>query len=242
MHNTEFGFTDDLFEQANKCLKKRSRPDRLLDRYPNFPPLFGEQGAPEGQLECVESEIGHVLPSDLRWLVAHTYDPDGYLFPWVHDLSEISRFQNWVFEGIAWHIQESLDWLSAWGDRPDSAQDRLDIFTEQFELWPKLLSVLGHRAIPISPIESGNPVFSIMGTDIIYYGNSLANWIDIEFIAGPCPYNKLTRDGIRHIPIWSDFSEQTPGFLASEGLTSEDEEMVKTMITKSLRKSPNTEN
>ena len=223
MKNIEFGFTKDLFRVANSTLRRCNISGPLRERYPNYPPRFGGPGANEQQISAVESHLDQVLPPDLRWLVANTHDPDGYFFPWVQDVSDIDSFRDWVFRGIAAHISGAMDWLSAWGPRPEDKQERLDIFTTHFTAWPKLLPVYGHRAIPVSPTKPGNPVFSIMETDIIYYGTSLANWISIEFANAPEAYARNLRiEEARHIPVWSDFAEQTPGFLASEGLTPED--------------------
>jgi hypothetical protein len=46
---------------------------------------------------------------------------------------------------------------------------------------PALVPVYKHRYLPTMPSESGNPVLSVVQTDIIYYGNDLLDWFDYEF-------------------------------------------------------------
>jgi len=82
----------------------------------------------------------------------------------------------------------------------------LDIARSDFETWPKLLPIYGHRFLAAEPCRSGNPIFSIVQTDIVYYGANLPHYLLNEFIdrdyALPTHAQK-----IRKIDIWSDFAE-----------------------------------
>ena len=71
---------------------------------------------------------------------------------------------------------------------------------------PKLIPLIGHRYLPEQPHEAGNPVFSIFGTDAIYYGANLKDYFDREFTlwsSRPWPKTK-----IKYIPFWSDLVER----------------------------------
>ncbi len=46
---------------------------------------------------------------------------------------------------------------------------------------PALIPIYEHRGIPNEPADAGNPVFSIVQTDIIVYGNDLADYLQREF-------------------------------------------------------------
>ena len=46
---------------------------------------------------------------------------------------------------------------------------------------PVLIPICSHRYIPAEPFESGNPVFSVHQTDIIYYGADLMDYLQNEF-------------------------------------------------------------
>lgn len=67
---------------------------------------------------------------------------------------------------------------------------------------PKLIPIYSHRYIPSEPQEAGNPVFSVHQTDIIYYGENLLSYLQVEFNAKK--YSDIKSDSIRHINIWSE--------------------------------------
>ncbi len=67
----------------------------------------------------------------------------------------------------------------------------------------------GHRALVIDPLPGhdsadGNPVFSVHQTDVIYYGNDLADWFNTEF-GTPLP-DWVTRQP-RRVPFWSALND-----------------------------------
>ncbi|MFZ5439189.1 MAG: hypothetical protein ACOZQL_04230 [Myxococcota bacterium] len=49
---------------------------------------------------------------------------------------------------------------------------------------PKLVPVFGHRFLVTEPLRAGNPVLSVYQSDIIVYGNSLADDLAHEFGQG----------------------------------------------------------
>ena len=46
------------------------------------------------------------------------------------------------------------------------------------------------------------PVFSLHGTDIIYYGGYLEQYLEIEF--GMKTHDEIQFDKIKKVPFWSD--------------------------------------
>lgn len=226
-----FGFSNAVFENANTVLAWRcANLSRNMGRE-IAPPVFGKPGASEADLNQVEAALGFVLPDDLRYLAANTRDPDKQIFGWIHNPDEVQRFREQVFDGICADITGSLFWLSRWGERPDDASQRLAVFEEDFASWPRLIPLLGHRALAVEPVETGNPVFSIMQTDIICYGNTLSDWVMLEFSSEPGLFEKhACNEDLREIPIWSEFARGTPGFIAQEGLYPEDEAAVAALM------------
>src|SRR5262249_52882546 len=121
----------------------------------------------------------------------------------------------WVFQGIEFDIRQGL-WLKRWGTRPKSMSDALETARSDFVSWPKLLPVYGHRFLAADPCRSDNPVFSIMQTDIIYYGSNLAHYLMEEFVdtSTPGAYERNTYEqDIHRVEIWSDLVERNPDFL-----------------------------
>jgi hypothetical protein len=68
----------------------------------------------------------------------------------------------------------------------------------------KFIPLIGHRYLPEQPHESGNPVFSVYRSEVIYYSADLADYFEREFARWnhrPWP------DQIKHILFWSDLVE-----------------------------------
>lgn len=116
----------------------------------------------------------------------------------------MTQLREWIDEpvrGVLDGVERAEYWDAEWGDRPSqtrAARDRAEIAIEAYS---KLIPVFAHRYIPETPAESGNPIFSIMGTDIIIYGANLENYFAHEFevqaFAFPNPP--------KFIPGWSKF-------------------------------------
>jgi hypothetical protein len=52
-----------------------------------------------------------------------------------------------------------------------------------------MIPLFAHRFIPAEPLDEDNPVFSIMGADVICYGRNLLHYIYNEiFDFTPCKY------------------------------------------------------
>jgi len=209
-----YGFSDALFEAANRESRRVSAARRQSTGKTFEPTTFGNAGATRDKLGEIEAYLGHPLPADLVYLAQHTHDPDGLAMRWLKGPAAIREFEAWVRHGLRFDIEHSALWLADWGPRPDDLADRLERFEAEFESWPKLLPLTGHRATPARPIEAGNPVFSIMQSDIIYYGATLADWMALDLTSGDNgDFARLDAvDNFRHIPIWSDFAEGTEGF------------------------------
>ncbi|MEU8950038.1 hypothetical protein [Streptomyces sp. NPDC048489] len=61
-----------------------------------------------------------------------------------------------------------------------------------------------HRFLPAGREAHGHPVLSIWGTDIIYYGSDLAEYIDHEFNADH-ERDRENWNPKATIPFWKDF-------------------------------------
>jgi hypothetical protein len=179
------------------------------------PVVYGTDGLTNTQVATIESLLGFPLPPDFSYLLQNVRDPGGVFFSWADfKIENYDRFIDWVWQGIAFDIEQSDVWLYRWGERPASLPEALDIAKRDFTKWPRLLPIHAHRCLVADPCEPGNPVFSIMQTDIIYYGSNLAHYLVNEFVdqtwEAPAQEKKP-----RHIEVWSDFAEERDRILAS---------------------------
>lgn len=73
----------------------------------------------------------------------------------------------------------------------------------QVALAPKLVPLWGTRYLPADPHEAGNPILSVVQTDIIYYGVDLSAYFVREF--GLATANQQDAAVTpRRIRFWSD--------------------------------------
>lgn len=174
-----FGFTEALLTEVNASIAKL----RWLNQ--DQTPVFGMPGCSEEQLERFMSYTNMTLPPDLRWLAMNTYDPGGHFFDWIIRPDRVSEAVDWVMQGIETDLENNSIWFDRWGERPPEAETRKEVFRADFETWPKIVPIWGHRFAQIEPCEPGQPVYSVMQSDIIYYGADLPRWLRKEFLPSP---------------------------------------------------------
>jgi hypothetical protein len=97
-------------------------------------------------------------------------------------------------------IQRGL-WSPGWGPQPQAAQQAYAVLQEQLARAPRLLRLFGRRFLPATPRAAGNPVFSIVQTDIILYGNDLSDYFVRAF---GVPRPRWAANTPRTIPFWSE--------------------------------------
>jgi hypothetical protein len=90
----------------------------------------------------------------------------------------------WPFDGIAFDIKNNAFWWDDWGPKPERLDDALAVARQRVSAAPKLIPVFSHRYLPAEPCLSGNPVFSVHQTDIIFYGTDLWDYFRQEFSRG----------------------------------------------------------
>jgi hypothetical protein len=170
-----------------------------------IPVIYGATGLSQMEIASIESQLGFPLPEDFAYLLRNIRDPGGVLFPWANfEKREYDRVIAWVLGGIEFDIEHAQLWLERWGTRPATLSTALEIARKDFAGWPKLLPVFGHRFLAAEPCRSGNPIFSIKQTDIIYYGADLAHYLLNEFVDRDWAFHTHAQK-IRRIEIWSDF-------------------------------------
>lgn len=170
--------------------------------------VYGKGGMQAYEVENVESQLGFRLPADFKYLLMNMRDDGGVFFPWA----KFSRYEydetiNWILGGIEFDVENNVFWLDdRWGARPEDVRARKEIVRRDFASWPKLVPVCGHRFLAAEPCQPGNPVFSIMQTDVIYYGANLAHYLVHEFIPGEDHAAHTSDLTIRQIDVWAELT------------------------------------
>ncbi|ENX42777.1 hypothetical protein [Acinetobacter sp. NIPH 2100] len=173
-----------------------------------------ETGLTEYEIEAIEQLFRFHFPPDLKLFLKYglPVSENEWKFPhWRETLHSdkaknmLMERLNWPQEGIAFDIKNGF-WLDQWGAAPEEISDRLAIFEEHFKTYPQLIPIYSHRYIPATPLENGNPIFSIMQTDIIYYGTDLINYFCNEFNLDKTLFNQLLETP-KSIQFWGTLIE-----------------------------------
>lgn len=157
-----------------------------------------DDGLTEQEILNAEKKIEARFPPDLKSFLM-TSMPIGKKFPNWRNLDESIDLES-PLKGILFDIINNSFWYDAWGIKPSDINSACDIARKSYSEVPKLIPIYSHRYIPAEPHENGNPIFSVMQTDIIYYGANLPQYLDNEFqLALPVI---LTEE--KYIRFWSD--------------------------------------
>jgi hypothetical protein len=160
------------------------------------------EGYTQSELDVAQAKYDLVFPSDLVALLRDRRPVLGY--DWRSDDTEIRGMLRRPLDGLLFDVEHNVLWLPEWGDRPETAEARSAVLAEVVSNAPKLIPLVSHRYLPEEPNEAGNPVFSVVQSDIIYYGSDLSDYFEREFVDLRRPIPKQ----IKHIRFWSDLVER----------------------------------
>ncbi|WP_017811920.1 hypothetical protein [Paenibacillus shenyangensis] len=166
-------------------------------------------GLSDKEVSQIESIYNIQFPPDLQELLQYML-PIGRSFPIWRDFSkstiaDIRRQLDAPLEGILFDIEHNQFWHHSWGTRPNNLKEAQKIACQEYLKVPPLIPVYGHRYIPSTPAEVGNPVLSVHQTDIIYYGSNLEEYFKIEYRLKA--QSELDDAKIKYITFWSQLIE-----------------------------------
>jgi hypothetical protein len=107
-----------------------------------------------------------------------------FFYNWMEDEKEIRDRLEWPCQTILQDITgRSKFWIDSWGKCPDDPEEREAVFIRFYKDAPKLLPLTSHRFLVSEPVQPGNPVLSVWGSDIIIYGWTLRTFLIDNFLA-----------------------------------------------------------
>jgi hypothetical protein len=159
-------------------------------------------GYTQDELDRAQDRFDLVFPTDLVALLREKRPVEGH--DWNDDAA-IRRALAWPLHSIQKSVERGPYWPPQWGERPADVQARWDVVRDVVSRAPKLIPLISHRYLPEEPHEPGNPVFSVFGTDTIYYGFNLDDYFERENTRSDfrVPLNQFKR-----IRFWSDLVER----------------------------------
>ena len=162
-----------------------------------------DAGLSDEECASTEARFGFTFPRDLRDFL-QTALPISPHFPnWRSESDEsLQKRLDLPLRGILFDVEHNDVWIPEWGTKPASLEEACQHVRQLVADAPTLIPVYTHRMIPDRPNDSGNPVFSVHQTDVIYYGLDLRDYLIHEFLvdseAGLWP----TPDQMREIEFW----------------------------------------
>jgi len=168
--------------------------------------LFAD-GLTDAEISAIENTFDVLFPPDLSVFLQTEMPVSEGFVNWRTGLTSAQENKLIMdklaapLDGILFDIQNNGFWYDAWGYRPTSFVQQKNIAEEHFRKSPKLIPIYSHRYIPSLPHETGNPIFSIWQTDIIYYGFDLATYFQKEFAL---PETFKSPEKPKYIAFWSD--------------------------------------
>jgi len=159
-------------------------------------------GLAEEQVVAVEREWALRFPPDYRLFLKRLHSVDRPMKcrrgrtaalerPTLHDAPS---FYNWLRDdraiqgrlevlvgGLQFDVEENDLWRPSWGPKPATALLRAQRVRDLVRAAPRLIPVFSHRYLLADPPQGGNPVFSIVQSDIIVMADELRTYFLFEF-------------------------------------------------------------
>lgn len=166
-----------------------------------------DQGLNDAEFEKINSIYNLKMPRELQDFLRQGLPTSEGFYNWrdfsKENVQKIRAALDRPIKDIKEDIGE-FDWCEKWGDEPCSEIEREKIVFERAHKASKLIPLYKHRYIA-SQFDFDNPVFSIYGLDIIYYGETLDKYLYVEF--GDRQQKDIDYACIKRVEFWSDLTE-----------------------------------
>lgn len=116
------------------------------------------------------------------------------------NISQLKEIINYPSKYI-YDMANEVYWCDDWGSEPSNKVEFVWQVRHRLKTAPKLVPIFGHRYMPIINVNDP-PIISIHGVDVIYYGENLENYFEIEF--GNKKQESINFEKILPIPFWSE--------------------------------------
>jgi hypothetical protein len=132
-------------------------------------------------------------------------------FNWQTDEQAIQQAYDTVIDGMLFDVMHNV-WWPGWGKKPATPQEQEAKVRALVAAAPRLIPIVGNRYLLAEPCQIGNPVLSIMQTDIIVYTADLhsfflqeaARFFDDYPQRQRSKYKKLDNMLLRQKKVWRE--------------------------------------
>ncbi|MFB8404859.1 hypothetical protein [Streptomyces sp. NPDC055912] len=165
-------------------------------------------GLGEAELDAVEERFGFRFAADHRVFLAAGLPLGSPHWPdWRGgDPDDLADRLARPADGLLFDVEHNGFWHPAWGPRPSRVAEALRLARAELTSVPPLVPLYSHRYLPGTPGDWGHPVLSVVQTDIIVYGNDLADYLRHEFTGRASSAPARTT-----VDFWAYFVSGGPG-------------------------------
>lgn len=162
-----------------------------------------ESGLTIDELKQIEKIYEIKFPNSLREFLMIALPISKGFYNWRDTTEDNINFIKQVINKPVLDIKnmaEVVYWCEDWGEEPEDEEIIEKKVIEHLVDAPQLLPIYAHRYMPI--IDDNPPIISIHDIDIIYYGENLEDYFNVEF--GGKKQNTIDFQNIKPLPFWSD--------------------------------------
>lgn len=163
-----------------------------------------EQGLEEKEIDLIESIYNITLPDPLKQFFKEGLPISKGFYNWrdfqEKNILHIKQVMQRPYCSI-YQLAEEVEWCERWGEKPTNKLKETQEIRKKTLKAPCLVPVFSYRYMPVLPLQK-LPVISVHELDIIYYGEDLEDYLNIEF--GDKKQIKIDFKNIEYIPFWSD--------------------------------------
>lgn len=163
-----------------------------------------EAGMSNEKLIEIERIYDINFPESLRSFFAYAIPVGTGFYNWRDTSPEnVSYIRSMIAQPMeSMHaLAAEVEWCETWGKKPEHPAEIEEKVRKELQKAPKLIPVFAHRYIPVTD-EKNPPVISIHGTDVIYYGENLLDYFEVEF--GEKKQEDIDFQRITPIVFWSN--------------------------------------
>lgn len=165
---------------------------------------YFESGMTRKEIKCAEAIYNIRFPQSLCSFLMQALPVSKGYYNWRDVTEKNINYIKQVIErpiNDLYSMAEDVEWPTEWGNEPETKSEKIMRIKERAKCAPKLIPIFCHRYMPIVDAEEA-PILSIHGTDIIYYGENLTDYINVEL--GKKRQEEINYQNIMKLPFWSD--------------------------------------
>lgn len=166
--------------------------------------IIVEDGLTLDEILEIEKIYGFSFPNSMQNFLMVALPVSTGFYNWRNKEKENIEFiKNVINQPLEYinEMPEEVYWCEDWGEKPNGEEIFKAEVIKRLKSAPKIIPIFSHRYMPIIA-EKNPPIISIHGGDIIYMGETLEEYIEVEF--GEKKQNEIDFSRIKPIPFWSD--------------------------------------